>query len=1086
MEEPPISLKNLLIAKGYSLDKGWLSGCYAHVLSTIPPNAVKSDILLASHIQEYVHTSPLEESSNPCLPPIDPRSTEVVTVGPRTGAVLEVKEVTESPHLRNRKLKIPRIKEMREELKIPEDVLRDIQERRSKYQAKRKSNRPKKDDADSNNMDVEDEDLSGSLTLQRHTLRLVLTDGVTDITAVEIRKLDFLSLYTPIGFKIRVRNAEVRRGILFLNTSNTTPLGGGTLQESRASRLDRLEIMFRALAERRTSTPLEGIYQPDQALSRPRPPPDPRLENDNNVEVEELLRNNGRRQAPPNRAAPPPVRPLSPPPILLPRTDPPVRAPAPVPTAVISRRDMVTSSQLAVTRKERTSGRVENRISEEDDGDEEIPIPKLTDLRSKRPEVAAASGMGTVAKRQGLGLSGSNVQSKANWNDGFDGFDGPLRKTFGNFPQSAPKYGKENRGQVGGDDDQTQLQNSLEIIEEPPPSTSKADWTTLHGPETAVAFDNTWNDDLANIEDDDESFLKIAMHLESDPQFGCQAGKASESTRKKTPSQGSNSSNKGSKKVGKKVPLTDSDLDFAAPERPRAQSKRLMHSEEVSEREKRRTSLSSKKSTPSGFSASKLSPVKESPPPLSTKRLISSPQHNHWSVNPKRDHQNSSPNYDYLDDEATLISATQLEARVKSALSSKKLVRRTPIAVKASGSGSGSGNSGSTSTKRRATSADWQNIDVIDLNSSSPISGRKPGEMCKFVLSSEEVSQKKQRPQSSPVKRNTSIEEITLQPTPKKNSTVTKKPETKKRRNPFDIWESSSPEQTPKASKSSGLEFDEEPVGVRPKLKSFVEFKTHNSPPRPPPLSLTLNDFESVGGDETPKMRKEKLNRGDNRSGRKGNQYDLSATQLPFTLDIPFSALDDLDDSLDFNVNSIVEPVRAYQPLVDQSIPADQSLLASTPKIKTKKRTVNFNSDATLIECIRNPLPDPYSESLDDYMGRPGGSELVGENGVLVPETLALTFGPISSQETAIPESMGMSPGGNRDEDRDREITGEIDRMMIDKQRRDDIHDKSRRGNDYADLGEVARSLTLRSADELPLLAQRWSYFATRLESQRK
>jgi hypothetical protein len=60
----------------------------------------------------------------------------------------------------------------------------------------------------------------------RKMLKVILTDGIQTIIGMEYKKIPFLSIVTPIGTKVQLTNATVRRGVLLLDSQNVTILGG--------------------------------------------------------------------------------------------------------------------------------------------------------------------------------------------------------------------------------------------------------------------------------------------------------------------------------------------------------------------------------------------------------------------------------------------------------------------------------------------------------------------------------------------------------------------------------------------------------------------------------------------------------------------------------------------------------------------------------------------------------------------------------------------------------------------------------------------------------------------------------------------
>ncbi|KAJ1552808.1 hypothetical protein HK405_009945, partial [Cladochytrium tenue] len=90
-------------------------------------------------------------------------------------------------------------------------------------------------------------------SLPRAMLRLLLTDGFQTVVAMEYRRIRFLSLLTPPGTKIAVRDAAIRRGVLYLTEENTTILGEGAPEplEALATRL--LNLFEHLTLERKES-----------------------------------------------------------------------------------------------------------------------------------------------------------------------------------------------------------------------------------------------------------------------------------------------------------------------------------------------------------------------------------------------------------------------------------------------------------------------------------------------------------------------------------------------------------------------------------------------------------------------------------------------------------------------------------------------------------------------------------------------------------------------------------------------------------------------------------------------------------------
>ncbi|KAI9327155.1 hypothetical protein DFJ73DRAFT_783068 [Zopfochytrium polystomum] len=80
-------------------------------------------------------------------------------------------------------------------------------------------------------------------TLPRSMLKLTLTDGYHSIPAMEYQPLRFLSLKTPLGTKLVVKDATIRRGVLYLTPENVRVLGLG-YEETPEVLADRLLQLF--------------------------------------------------------------------------------------------------------------------------------------------------------------------------------------------------------------------------------------------------------------------------------------------------------------------------------------------------------------------------------------------------------------------------------------------------------------------------------------------------------------------------------------------------------------------------------------------------------------------------------------------------------------------------------------------------------------------------------------------------------------------------------------------------------------------------------------------------------------------------
>ncbi|TPX45458.1 hypothetical protein SeMB42_g03705 [Synchytrium endobioticum] len=113
--------------------------------------------------------------------------------------------------------------------------------------------------------------------IRRKMLRLVLTDGVQSVKAMEVEVVAALALLMPLKTKMLLKNIEIRRGVLCLNPRNVEVLGGGVPYD--CSPVDALERKLRELIKQqqlqRSSQP--GNPQPPRQLGAlvtlERPPP---------------------------------------------------------------------------------------------------------------------------------------------------------------------------------------------------------------------------------------------------------------------------------------------------------------------------------------------------------------------------------------------------------------------------------------------------------------------------------------------------------------------------------------------------------------------------------------------------------------------------------------------------------------------------------------------------------------------------------------------------------------------------------------------------------------------------------------------
>ncbi|KAI9350257.1 hypothetical protein BDR26DRAFT_852087 [Obelidium mucronatum] len=110
--------------------------------------------------------------------------------------------------------------------------------------------------------------------LPREMLTLTLSDGIQELSAIELDKLDDFSLATPIGTKVSIRNAKIKRGILHLKPPNIRIISCPPQTISPDEFIKSLSRLFEAtLAQRNASNHL----YPEDTL-----PPSPKFQTNNN------------------------------------------------------------------------------------------------------------------------------------------------------------------------------------------------------------------------------------------------------------------------------------------------------------------------------------------------------------------------------------------------------------------------------------------------------------------------------------------------------------------------------------------------------------------------------------------------------------------------------------------------------------------------------------------------------------------------------------------------------------------------------------------------------------------------------------
>ncbi|KAI8910610.1 hypothetical protein DFJ77DRAFT_101816 [Powellomyces hirtus] len=90
----------------------------------------------------------------------------------------------------------------------------------------------------------------------RKMLRLTLTDGHEEVTAMECVHLPGIELTSPIGMKVEITNAEVRRGVINATPSNFRVLGG------QVPSMNDLDILFLLEQKLRRMLQLEELPIP--------------------------------------------------------------------------------------------------------------------------------------------------------------------------------------------------------------------------------------------------------------------------------------------------------------------------------------------------------------------------------------------------------------------------------------------------------------------------------------------------------------------------------------------------------------------------------------------------------------------------------------------------------------------------------------------------------------------------------------------------------------------------------------------------------------------------------------------------------
>ncbi|KAK1231575.1 hypothetical protein PQX77_005309 [Marasmius sp. AFHP31] len=149
----------------------------------------------------------------------------------------------------------------------------------------------------------------------RSMLRFEIGDGATTMRAMEYRKIPELKLgQTPLGYKLVIRNAEVRRGIVFLTPENVALKGGEesnleSRQEGRFANSLRLRLGPNRLPPDpelegeppESPPPVTGVRSPLRDIS---PPPSPTLPVDSRSHIEDEDQPRRRRIPAPSHSIP--------------------------------------------------------------------------------------------------------------------------------------------------------------------------------------------------------------------------------------------------------------------------------------------------------------------------------------------------------------------------------------------------------------------------------------------------------------------------------------------------------------------------------------------------------------------------------------------------------------------------------------------------------------------------------------------------------------------------------------------------------------------------------------------------------------
>ncbi|TPX68570.1 hypothetical protein SpCBS45565_g03068 [Spizellomyces sp. 'palustris'] len=202
----PLAVQQGLAAKNIQIHPHWTEQCINY-LRTRSPIPVTDKDLVDGILEQYLHTD-LREVGMPVLPP-GIREAHKIVVGRPKGIILQVIDVHEVGVSANSML----------------ELIMDF--------------KPKKGEPPRSQ--------HGRLQIPRKMLRLQLTDGVQEVSAMECALLPGISLESMLGVKAVVTNATIRQGVIMLEPQNFSILGGYVASMNVEAPLVRLEKKCKAL-----------------------------------------------------------------------------------------------------------------------------------------------------------------------------------------------------------------------------------------------------------------------------------------------------------------------------------------------------------------------------------------------------------------------------------------------------------------------------------------------------------------------------------------------------------------------------------------------------------------------------------------------------------------------------------------------------------------------------------------------------------------------------------------------------------------------------------------------------------------------